>query len=633
MGIVLANNAHTTLTANIGSTDTTIYVDDVDSFPSLDVDEYFYCTIESTTGTHEIVKVTQVNAASFNVVRGQEGTIAVPFNIGARVELRVTVQSLEDRVEDQIDARYTAADVLAKLLTVDGTGSGLDADLLDGSSISAFGLLASANAWTNNNSFNKRITIDPTNPVFDQGGNVLASFMYFGDGSVTSGASQRLDFIRSDNTLTPGDGGVAHFINANIIAGAGSAAASDVRIYTGFLQNAGPGTVTTSYYRAESLPGSTGHTFANKMGVKTTTGGGTVAVRQATNDTDSGDATYAFDWWTSNTANVTNSQFGLIADSKASFSSAFLRCYAVGAGDFANLKNSDGSADLFRVLSTGAITSASTISGTVLTGSTSLIASSSSNGVTITQSAVSRNAAGGSLTIAAGTNAGNLLTFTTAGSTRFTLSDSAATFNVSATPASNDGAALGTTALSWADLFLASGAVVNFNNGNYTLTHSSGLLTASGNFTGVTLLGTTSVIAASSTNGMTLTQSALSRNAAGGSMTIAAGTNAGNTIAMNTGGSARVAVSDTGVAITGVCTSTGSMTARSTTAIPAGGTVNVGLMMSSTASFGVFFGSGAPTLAAAKGSLYLRSDGSGTNDRMYVNTDGSTAWTAVVTAT
>jgi hypothetical protein len=35
-------------------------------------------------------------------------------------------------------ATYTAADVLAKLLTVDGTGSGLDADLLDGQHASAF---------------------------------------------------------------------------------------------------------------------------------------------------------------------------------------------------------------------------------------------------------------------------------------------------------------------------------------------------------------------------------------------------------------------------------------------------------------------------------------------------------------
>lgn len=74
------------------------------------------------------------------------------------------------------------------------------------------------------------------------------------------------------------------------------------------------------------------------------------------------------------------------------------------------------------------------------------------------------------------------------------------------------------------------------------------------------------------------------------------------------------------------------VTCRTATAIPAGGTAGVGYSFSSTANFGVFFGSGTPTLAAAKGSLYLRSDGSGVADRMYVNTDGSTAWTAITTA-
>lgn len=67
------------------------------------------------------------------------------------------------------------------------------------------------------------------------------------------------------------------------------------------------------------------------------------------------------------------------------------------------------------------------------------------------------------------------------------------------------------------------------------------------------------------------------------------------------------------------------------TAIPAGGTAGTGLLMSSTTNFGVFFGSGAPSLSAAKGSLYLRSDGTGTNDRAYINTDGATTWTAIVT--
>lgn len=104
MGVSLANNAHTTLTSEISSVSTTINVADVSSFPTLGVGDYFYCTIESTSGTYEIVKVTQINSASFIVVRGQEGTIPVPFSAGSRVELRITVQNLEDFFQDQVGA-------------------------------------------------------------------------------------------------------------------------------------------------------------------------------------------------------------------------------------------------------------------------------------------------------------------------------------------------------------------------------------------------------------------------------------------------------------------------------------------------------------------------------------------------
>lgn len=65
------------------------------------------------------------------------------------------------------------------------------------------------------------------------------------------------------------------------------------------------------------------------------------------------------------------------------------------------------------------------------------------------------------------------------------------------------------------------------------------------------------------------------------------------------------------------------------TAIPAGGTAGTGYSFSSTANFGVFGGSGAPSLVAAQGSLYLRSDGTSIT-RAYINTDGSTGWTALV---
>lgn len=47
-------------------------------------------------------------------------------------------------------------------------------------------------------------------------------------------------------------------------------------------------------------------------------------------------------------------------------------------------------------------------------------------------------------------------------------------------PVTNDAATLGSATLSWADLFLASGGTINFNNGNATITHSAGVINVNG---------------------------------------------------------------------------------------------------------------------------------------------------------
>jgi hypothetical protein len=47
-------------------------------------------------------------------------------------------------------------------------------------------------------------------------------------------------------------------------------------------------------------------------------------------------------------------------------------------------------------------------------------------------------------------------------------------------PGTTDGAALGTSALNWSDLFLDSGAVINFDSADVTITHSANLLTFDG---------------------------------------------------------------------------------------------------------------------------------------------------------
>jgi hypothetical protein len=108
--------------------------------------------------------------------------------------------------------------------------------------------------------------------------------------------------------------------------------------------------------------------------------------------------------------------------------------------------------------------------------------------------------------------------------------------------------------------------------------------------------------------------------------------NASSSIAAGTTISAVGNVTGGNVLSGAVISAVGNATILSGTAVPAGGATGAGYKLSSTTNLGVFFGSDVPTLSAAQGSLYLRTDGSTTNNRMYVNINGSTTWTAVITA-
>src|SRR3990167_3918247 len=62
--------------------------------------------------------------------------------------------------------------------------------------------------------------------------------------------------------------------------------------------------------------------------------------------------------------------------------------------------------------------------------------------------------------------------------------DQKTAFPIMSNPPSNDGAALGTTALQWSDLFLAEGGVINWDNGDVTITQTGDTLSFAGASTG-----------------------------------------------------------------------------------------------------------------------------------------------------
>jgi len=161
---------------------------------------------------------------------------------------------------------------------------------------------------------------------------------------------------------------------------------------------------------------------------------------------------------------------------------------------------------------------------------------------------------------------------------------------------------------------------------------SSGIMSATANVTGGNIL-TGGLISA--TANITSTANIAGGNIlTGGIISETGNITGGNVITANVNSTTHTGttVSVTGNVTGGNLRTAGQLLAASGTTITAGGSQSLGLEFSTTTDFGIFFGSGAPTISAAKGSLYLRSDGSTTNDRMYVNTNGTTAWAAVITA-
>jgi len=260
------------------------------------------------------------------------------------------------------------------------------------------------------------------------------------------------------------------------------------------------------------------------------------------------------------------------------------------------------------------------------------------NTVAIANTAVSTNAGSGALIVAGGVGVSGNLYVTGDIVGNIVVTGSTFTGNVTAGNLLTGG------------LVSATG---NVTGGNL---RTVGLVSATGNVTGGNLLSTTLSLsgnilsAINTTANVTTTANISGGNILTGGFTSATGNVTGGNLRttgqmsatgnvtggnVNTAGLITVTGNITGgnVLSSAIVSAVGAATILSGTAIPAGGTAGAGYKMSSTANLGIFFGSGAPTLTAAQGSLYLRTDGSTTNNRLYVNTNGASTWTAVTTAT
>ena len=130
---------------------------------------------------------------------------------------------------------YTASDVLTKIKTVDGTGSGLDADTLDGYEASAFALVGSGQTYSGNQSFTGNVTVSGTTTttalnigstsiseyIADTVGSMVTSNSESGISVVYQDADNTLDFDVGDFSITlsgavTGSGTVTNLGNVSI---------------------------------------------------------------------------------------------------------------------------------------------------------------------------------------------------------------------------------------------------------------------------------------------------------------------------------------------------------------------------------------------------------------------------------
>jgi hypothetical protein len=101
MGTALVkNNAFSTLFAGIDNTVGSFSVANGTGakFPSISGTDFFYVTLINSSGLNEIVKVIARSTDAFTVTRGQDGTAAIPFLAGDRVELRPTAALFDDKL-------------------------------------------------------------------------------------------------------------------------------------------------------------------------------------------------------------------------------------------------------------------------------------------------------------------------------------------------------------------------------------------------------------------------------------------------------------------------------------------------------------------------------------------------------
>lgn len=122
LNIKIANNASGSLSAGISDTATSLSLKSGEGaeFPSLSGSEYFYATLQKSTGAWEIIKCTAISGDSFTtIVRNIASSTgsAQSFSADDIVSLRPIQENMDD-IKTVVNALGTMADLNAAELTL-----------------------------------------------------------------------------------------------------------------------------------------------------------------------------------------------------------------------------------------------------------------------------------------------------------------------------------------------------------------------------------------------------------------------------------------------------------------------------------------------------------------------------------
>ncbi len=127
MAILVANNATSYLAGTLTAVATSLTVSSGTGtlFPTISGSDVFYVTLTNTSNQNEIVKVTAKTTDTFTIVRAQDGTSALAFAIGDKVELRVIKVVFDNKASLTNDQTFSGVNTFTTPIAASSGGTGV----------------------------------------------------------------------------------------------------------------------------------------------------------------------------------------------------------------------------------------------------------------------------------------------------------------------------------------------------------------------------------------------------------------------------------------------------------------------------------------------------------------------------